>query len=661
MRTPRIAFAAPAIAALLLTPAQADLFWNPSPLSDSWTATAWAGSSGGSPTFTWTAGENAIFDQAGTYTVTVGAAQTAGALNVKAGNVTLSGSLVSSNSLTIDAGASLSTDANTYLKSGVTTLTINGTLNNTAAPSSTNQQVTIAGGTGELIIAGNLRTGGNITFAGNISGSGSILTQAAGTFTLSGDNTYSGDTLFRNGNTIRLDSATALSPASLVRFGGGTNIVELRASNLSRTLGTDIRFHNSSDGAGASGFAAVNADRTLNLGSAAVWGGATFNPTAFHLGTAASTHKVTLTSGIDLNGGNRTVTSTNGTADVEGEISGAITGGAGSILTKNGTGVLLLSSANSHAGGTVIAGSQGAVNPLRISHSNALGSGSLTIGSGGNNDQSRLELTGGISVSNSIAALTSRNNDAPSFVNISGNNSISANISVGGGGSRTSILSDDGQLTFTGTINARQLNLQGAGNGVLQGNTTIAAGSNLVKTGTGTWTVNSGNLNSGTAIVSAGTLYLNGALSNANASADTGGTIGGIGSISGALTVAADGYFTPGNSIGTFSAGSADIAGAWQIEFGTSSIDLFQVAGLLNLDGASLSFTQLSGALDGTSDYVFATYGSFSGSFSGIAPTGYAIDSAYAGGTAMALVPVPEPGAAALVMLGAGLAFRRRR
>lgn len=661
MKTPSFAFAVPALAALLLTPAQADLFWSPSPLTDSWTATTWASESGGSPTLDWTAGENAIFDQAGAYTVTVGSAQTVGAMNVKAGNVTLSGSLVSLASLTIDAGASLSADANTYLKSGVTTLTINGTLYNTAAPASTNQQVSIAGGSGEFVLSGNLRTGGNINFAGNITGSGSILTQAGGTFTLSGNNTYSGETLIRNSNIIRLDSATALSSASFIRIGGGTNIFELRAANLSRTVGTDIRFHNGADGAGASGFAAVNADRTVDLGTAAVWGGSTFNPTAFHLGTGASTHKVTLTSGLNLNGGNRTVTSTNGAADVEGEISSAITGGTGSVLTKNGTGVLLLSSANTHAGGTVIAGSAGAVNPLRISHSNALGTGSLTIGAGGNNDQSRLELTGGITVSNSIAALTSRNNDMPSIVNISGNNTLSSNINVGGGGSRTSLRSDDGELKFTGNINARQLNLQGAGDGVVEGSTTIASGSNLVKTGGGTWALKNGNFNGGTAIVSAGTLYINGVLSNANASVATGGTVGGTGSISGSLTVAADGFFAPGNSIGTFSAGSADIAGTWEIEYGTASIDLFQVTGLLDLDAATLSFSELSGALDGTTSYVFATYGSLSGSFSGTAPSGYVIDSAYAGGTALALVPIPEPGTALLALLGAGLAFRRRR
>jgi autotransporter-associated beta strand protein len=661
MRTPPHHLLAPAVAALLAGSARADLFWNPAPLAGDWADTAWSSTSGGSPSLTWTAGENAIFDQSGTYTVSAAAPQSAGVLRVAAGDVTLTGSLVSSNSVVVDAGASLSADANTYLKSGTTTLTVNGTLYNTAAPASTNQRIAIAGGTGSIVLSGNFRTGGNITFAGDISGTGAILTQAGGTFTLGGNNTYSGDTLLRNGNTVRLDSATALSANSLVRFGGGVNIVELRAANLSRTLGTNIRFHNGSDGAGESGFAAVNADRSVDLGSSAQWGGTNFNPTIFHLGTAASTHKVTLTSGLNLNGGNRTINTANGTAAIEAEISGAITGGTGSILTKTGTGVLLLSSANSHAGGTVIAQSQGAVNALRISHSSALGTGPLTIGAGGNNDQSRLELTGGIAVTNSIAALTSRNNDAASFVNVSGNNSISANLSVGGGGSRNSILSDSGTITFTGSISARQLNLQGAGNGVLQGNTTIATGSNLVKTGTGTWTVNAGNLNGGSALVSAGTLYLNGALSNANASAATGGTVGGTGSISGALNVAADGFFAPGNSIGTFSAGSADIAGTWQIEYGNSSIDLFNVTGLLDLDGATLSFSPFAGSLDGTSTYVFATYGSLTGTFSGVAPSGYAIDSAYAGGTAMALVPVPEPGAAALVLLGAGMAFRRRR
>ena len=259
-----------------------------------------------------------------------------------------------------------------------------------------------------------MRIGGAVTFAGNISGaSGALLTDNGATIELSGNNTYGGDTLIRSGNILRLGSTTALSANSFLRIGGGSTI-QLTGTNFSRTLALsgagNMRVGNTADAsANTFGFAAVNDDRTVALNGTVLWtaaGAITFGPTIFNLGTSASTHKVTLTTGIDLNAASRTINSTNGAADVEGEISGVLSGAAGSILNKTGTGVLLLSNANTYPGGTTIAASQGAINPLRISNGSALGSGSLTIGSGGNLDQSRLELTGDITVANTIPALT---------------------------------------------------------------------------------------------------------------------------------------------------------------------------------------------------------------------------------------------------------------
>jgi fibronectin-binding autotransporter adhesin len=662
MKSPFLACAAALTASQCMS--AADLFWNPSPLSDSWENTVWASTPGGTPALAWTSGDNAIFDRDGVYTVTLGAAQSANALDIRDGDVTLAGLLVSSNTINISTGASLTAAANSYLKSGTTALTVNGTLVQTAGGAST-QRVSIAGGVGSIQLSGSLRTSGNFNFAGNISGAGGILTDAGGIFTLQGNNTYSGDSLFRNGNTIRLGSADGISPNSLLRFGGGTNIVELTAVDFSRTVGSSagqVRFHGSADGAGNSGFAAVNAERGVALNGTVQWGAGLFNPGVFHLGSAASTHKVTLTTGLDLNAANRTINSTNGPAEIEAEISGAITGAAGSVLTKTGTGILVLSNSNSHAGGTVIAGSQGAVNPLRISNAGALGSGALTIGSGGNNDQSRLELAGGITVPNSIAAPTVRSTaDHPHILNVSGTNTLAANISTSSGGSNFNLRSDSGRLVLGGGISTRLLNLSGDGDGEIQGTLTIASTYGISKTGNGTWTLNSGNLNDTIATVSAGSLYVNGTLSNANVSVQSGATIGGAGGISGALSVASGGILAPGGSIGTFSAGSADLGGTWLVDYGTASIDLLEVAGALNLNGVSLSFNQVSGLLDGTSSYVFANYGSLSGAFTAAAPAGYLVDPAFNGGSSMALVPVPEPAAALLGSLGLLALLHRRR
>lgn len=699
---PRRTFRAVALIAAVASPAgAADRYWNPAILSDTWDAvsTDWAATAGGAPSFAWAAGDNAFFSQAATYTVTLSGVQTAAAVRVSAGNVTLAGvagtDLMSTASLTIDSGASLTAAGDVYLRSGVTTLTVNGTLVQTGGPATSTRRVSIAGGNGEIQVAGNLRTSGNVTFAGNITGSGGILTDAGGTFDLSGNNTYSGNTLIRNGNVLRLGSTTALSANTLLRFGGGTNIVELSGTDFSRTVGGsagNVRFHGGADGAGSSGFVAVGADRTVALNGTVQWGSGTFNPGTFHLGTAASTHKVTLTTDIDLNGATRTINVTNGSAAVEGEISGSLTGGAGSVLNKTGTGVLLLSNSNSYAGGTTIAGDQTAVNALRISHSNALGSGALTIGSGGNSDRARLELTGGISVTNTIN-VGSRNVPsgftyaAPAIVNLSGNNSLSSNLSSGSGGGQVSIQSDDGKLTLTGNIATRTLNLLGAGDGEATGS--LGMGTyGLVKDGSGTWTLGgNGSYTGATEVKGGGKLLINGALGN-TPTAVSNGTLGGIGSLTGSVTVSSTGVLAPGLSIGALASGALSFTdgATYQYELNTAAItgDRMDVTGDLGLDGAvTLSLLNLGADAALTLGTKF-TLIAYSGTWTpGDTFTGYADDSVFAlfgnqwrinyddtpldavnGGSlanAVTLTVVPEPAAALLGTLGLLALLRRRR
>jgi hypothetical protein len=299
----------------------ASLFWNANSGSPDYSGTwddvtsNWNTVTAGAGTqTTWIAGDDAEFDVAQTYTVTVDTAQSATNLNIRAGNVTLAGTnTVSSTAIAIDEGATLAGAGDRYLKVGTTALTVNGTLNYSPGVSASSRRVTVAGGDGEIILGGALRLGGAVTFAGDFTGSGSILTDAGGIITLSGNNTYSGESLIRSGNTVRLGSATALSANSFVRTGGGCTF-ELTGTNFSREIansgGGKMRVGNTADvGASTFGFAAVNEDRTVALTGTVLWGSTTFNPTVFNLGTAASTHKVTLTTGIDLNAGYRTLNS----------------------------------------------------------------------------------------------------------------------------------------------------------------------------------------------------------------------------------------------------------------------------------------------------------------------------------------------------------------
>jgi fibronectin-binding autotransporter adhesin len=699
-----LAFVVVTISAISAPAQAANQYWNPSPLTGNWVDSVWSASSGGGSLTTWTASNDAIFDQAGTYTVTVNADQTATNLNIKAGDITFSGTNnVSSTNLTIDSGASLTAASDRFLKAGTTNLTVNGTLIQTAAVSASTRRVSIAGGSGSIVFAGGFRTSGNFNFAGDISGTGSIITDAAGTFTLSGNNTYAGDTLIRNGNIVRVGSATALSSNSFLRLGGGTNIVELTGANFSRAVGSTagtVRFHAGADGAGSSGFAAVNADRTVAINGTVSWGAGLFNPTVFHLGTAASTHKVTLTTDINLNAATRTINTDNGSAAVEAEISGSLSGTGASLLTKTGTGVLLLSNANTHAGGTTIAQSQGAINPLRISNSSALGTGSLTIGGGGANDQARLELTGGITVTNNITGPTVRStaNKSAHILNFSGTNTLTKNITSTTGGERFNLQSDSGELRLTGNLSTRRLLLAGAGNGEIVGTTTVASGYALEKEGNGTWTINSGNLNNTTATVSAGKLLVNGTLTNASA-AVTGGTLGGTGTIDGEVTIGALGKLSPtaqasgsklslgstlafdsgGTSIFNWDLSAEDTDPVNKTEQGNygqiavtgaaSNTAIFNIS-LLGGTGKTSSYADAFWDTDKSWNDVFASSGmtdlstlftSFSGT--GLTATGTATGRGSFGftGTTLNWTAVPEPTSAlAGVLLGFGLLRRRR-
>jgi fibronectin-binding autotransporter adhesin len=165
------------------------------------------------------------------------------------------------------------------------------------------------------------------------------------------------------------------------------------------------------------------------------------------------------------------------------------------------------------------------------------------------------------------------------------------------------------------------------------------------------FTLSANHSYTGTTTVNGGTLLMNGAYTGGGAFTVNAGTLGGTGSIVGDVTlVAAGATLSPGASIesldvtGNVSLGS----GTFLIEYNGSaspSIDLLTVSGSLNIQAATLSFVSLGSSLDPQQAYVFATYGSLTGSgFASILnlPSTHQLSYAY-GGNAVALVPIPEP------------------
>ena len=236
----------------------------------------------------------------------------------------------------------------------------------------------------------------DINIAGNITGAaGGIQKNGISVLTLSGTNSYANLTRAQGG-VLRLNSANAV-PGGIGATGGtsamiiNTGIFGLGHGDFTRSLKAGV------DGltfASFGGWAAYGADRVVNLGgagAAVTWGTATtgFNGQIVDLGHATSTHTVDLLNPIDLGNAARTIRVNDGSATIDGELSGDLTGVAGGNLVKGGAGTLLLSGTNDYAGATVV--NQGL---LRVEGTHT-GTGAVTVALAGHSRRNRHAHWGG--------------------------------------------------------------------------------------------------------------------------------------------------------------------------------------------------------------------------------------------------------------------------
>ena len=356
-------------------------------------------------------------------------------------------------------------------------------------------------------------------------------------------------------------------------------------------------------------------------------------------------------------------------------------GGVGKIagsLLKSAAGTLVLTSANSFtstaiSGGVVQVQAPGALGAgpvtlatvgvtLRVRDNGAGDNGTLAYGNDvivANNATLDLDrATGGTSVGNTVAL---------------GNLSVGAQtLTVTGANGYKARF--DGTTTLTGaaTITANtEVILQGAISGAFA----------ITKTGTGRLTINS-NANTYTGVTTVGV---------------NGGSIGGNGTVGGALTVSSGATLAPGTSTGIFSTNTnltlssgstlsidlahnsagAPVAGTDydQVKVGTGTAPN---TGTVALTGSNLTLTIGTGVVAGDvfiiilNDLAEPVTGNFTGLLQNATLPGgqFRINYIYnsttnseTGGNDVALIalPVPEPGTALLALLGAATLLRRRR
>lgn len=366
----------------------------------------------------------------------------------------------------------------------------------------------------------------NQTYAGVISGSGgAVVISGAGTLTLTASNTYAGNTTI-NAGTLQL-----LKPGSISHSG-------------TTTVNTNSELELNSNGATWAANLA-NTNISLNGGTLAL----TANSGIGQYITGAGVNNVpTASSFITVHAGSTGAPNATGLFLDNGLI------GSGTITVSSDTDgiAVVLRENTTRFSGTIIVDGNPTTGSLAsgLAVGNASGQPILT-----NTD---LEIDGTMEMGNSYMGW------ANGTVN-------GLTLPIGALNGAGMVIANMGTAGFT-----RGLNIGGNGHdGIFTG--TIVDGNNdmlsLIKTGNGTQTLTGANGYSGTTTVSGGTLLVGnpGSLASSPVSVQSGGTLGGDGSLSGPVTVQGGGTLTVGTNSNsavdtlaiyntlTFAAGSTNV------------------------------------------------------------------------------------------------------
>ena len=353
--------------------------------------------------------------------------------------------------------------------------------NAVAIPVTTSNLTVAAGGmtlTNTAFLNNNVNYAFSSADAAGIKGNSTVTMLGAGTVSFNGPNTYTGPTVVKAG-TLQLNTSTGNAISGNLTVNGGT-LRLLQSNQIADTNTVSIS-------AGSTLDVGANNDRIAGL---------------------------QLVSGTIT--GTGTITNNTATYDLQsGTVAPVLAGTVG--LTKSGTGTVILSNANLYAGTTTVSSGGGT---LQITSPNGLGTGNITIAKGGGvTGNLQLNLTGVNTITNTFNGFNSTTfagdvttND---IENVSGTNTITSALTVTGtGGNGVAVKSDAGLLILAGnigsTIASRGVELNGPGNGVVNGAITNAGvnGFSCSKDGTGTWTLNGANLFSGGINLNNGTLAL---------------------------------------------------------------------------------------------------------------------------------------------------------
>jgi len=539
---------------------------------------------------------------------------------------------------------------------------------------------------GQTTISANLATGnaarnfsvGNgaatddLVISGALSGSGTITKQGAGTLVLSGANTHTGQLSIQQG-TVKLGASGVLPDANAIQMGvnASTTGTTIDLNGFSETVG-----NLAIGGAGGTNnpSAAGLVHSIVNTGTAGAV--LTLNGSfAYNTGTTNQNAQAVISADLNTGTSSRNLTVGDSThasaATVDLLISGSIVGANG--FNKAGAGTLALSAANTFTGVT-----RPGTGILMLQNNLALQNSPVNL---------ETASTGTISLDTGITT--------PTFGGLRGERDLSTVITSG--------YSSVTQITLNPGIGSTSTY-----SGVIADG---AAGMNVAKTGVGTQVLTGTNTYTGTTTVSAGSLQVGnagtGTTGTGAVSVITGGTMLGTGIVRGASFTAASGSTihagdsTGAGSFGTLTFTPASGSGSFDFQSGSSTVLGLNPGGagdLLNFDGLSAGTLNFNGnlsvlatgyipssievfnLLDWTNLSTVNFHSRFNaGSYAGfllgngddnlgfdlpdISSSGFAWDiSNFTTLGQIAVVVVPEPSRAVLLMLGLlGVWGRRRR
>ena len=596
-------------------------------------------------------------------------------------SVVLAGKLTGTGGITITGGGTITITNPNNSYSGGTNL-VNGTLLITADNALGTGPIIVGGSDASAVIMGNTaRTISNnfvflpgsgaayqlagaasapLTFTGAFSGSGTFSTTGSNTVTFAGNSpNFTGVAELQN-TTVTIASNSAFGTGT-VQFEPGT----IQGDGTPRTIPNDGTFLPMTIGGSSdltfSGHLKNDyvANPTITINNTGV---TTFG--AIDLADAGTAHTVTFL----VN--NTSVAFITGTI-----VSGFNT--TTSALTKSGTGTLTISStANTYGGATTISGG-GVLAVTSLANGGVASSigQSSTTGTNLIINGSTLSYIGSGSTTNRLFQVGASGAGSSGTLDASGTGAVNFNATgalVYGTTNQTRTLVLTGTSTAANTL-APAINNNGSG------------AVSLTKNGTGTWVISNGGTFSGATTINAGLLVMNGIASSSAVTVNSGGTLGGSGSV-GNVTVNNGGAVAPGNSPGTLNTKNFSLlsGGALKLEIGgvnAGQFDQVNVTGTVSLAG-NVQISLFGGytpnlgdkffvVLNDSTDLVTGTFANTDASNDvTVGNTVFAVnytDNSSGGGSGndvslTVINIVPEPASTGLFLLGlAGLVARRRR